>query len=136
MNRELSLAGKCSVESFVSDIIDSLKLARSIHPGKRNSLDALCNRYGIDNSIREFHGAILDAELLGKVYLCMTRGQDSMDFNIPCEKKELETDVIKEKKLKSSLVKKVSSDEYQKHLQYLVNMEREGLAPIFEVIEK
>ena len=56
-------------------ILDSLALARQLHPGQRNSLDALCKRYGIDNSARELHGALLDAEILADVYLAMTGGQ-------------------------------------------------------------
>ena len=56
-------------------ILDSLALARQLHPGQRNSLDALCRRYGIDNSARELHGALLDAEILADVYLAMTGGQ-------------------------------------------------------------
>lgn len=59
-------------------ITDSLKIARQMHMGQRNSLDALCKRYGVDNSHREFHGALLDAELLAKVYLLMTGGQSSL----------------------------------------------------------
>ena len=59
-------------------ITDSLKIARQLHMGQRNSLDALCKRYGVDNSHREFHGALLDAELLAKVYLLMTGGQGSL----------------------------------------------------------
>ena len=54
---------------------DSLALARQMHPGQRNSLDALCKRYNIDNSGRQLHGALLDAQLLGEVYLAMTGGQ-------------------------------------------------------------
>ena len=56
-------------------ILDSLALARQLHPGQRNSLDALCKRYGIDNSARQLHGALLDAEILADVYLAMTGGQ-------------------------------------------------------------
>jgi DNA polymerase-3 subunit epsilon len=53
-------------------------MARDMRPGKRNSLDALCGEYGVDNSNRQFHGALLDAELLAEVYLAMTRGQESL----------------------------------------------------------
>ncbi|MBU3694186.1 MAG: DNA polymerase III subunit epsilon [Rhodocyclaceae bacterium] len=60
------------------DVLDTLPMARELHPGKRNSLDALCERYGVDNSGRTFHGALLDAELLAEVYLAMTRGQESL----------------------------------------------------------
>ena len=81
LNYELIKIGKPRIEELVFDVIDSLKLARSLHPGKRNSLDALCSRYSIDNSERVFHGAILDAQLLGEVYLAMTRGQDSLKID-------------------------------------------------------
>jgi DNA polymerase-3 subunit epsilon len=59
-------------------VIDTLALARSRHPGQRNSLDALCKRYNIDNSRRDLHGALLDAEILAEVYLAMTGGQGSL----------------------------------------------------------
>ncbi|MCB1747495.1 MAG: DNA polymerase III subunit epsilon [Gammaproteobacteria bacterium] len=61
-------------------VFDSLKLAREMHPGQRNSLDALCRRYDIDNAHRELHGALLDAELLAEVYLSMTGGQGSLEL--------------------------------------------------------
>ncbi|MCK8515113.1 DNA polymerase III subunit epsilon [Methylonatrum kenyense] len=66
-------------------VIDTLVMARSMHPGQRNSLDALCRRYEIDNSSREYHGALLDAEILCDVYLAMTGGQAalSLDHNDP-----------------------------------------------------
>ncbi len=64
-------------ESFCG-ILDTLKLARDLHPGARNNLDALCKRYGIDNSHRELHGALLDAEILADVYLMMTGGQTDL----------------------------------------------------------
>ncbi len=59
-------------------VLDSLKMAREMHPGQRNSLDALCRRYQVDNSSRDLHGALLDARLLGDVFLLMTGGQDSL----------------------------------------------------------
>jgi len=66
-----------SVQTICS-VVDTLILARKKHPGQRNSLDALCRRYGIDNSHRDLHGALLDAEILGDVYLMMTGGQTSL----------------------------------------------------------
>ena len=60
------------------DVLDTLALARKMHPGQRNSLDALCKRYEVDNSRRELHGALLDAEILADVYLAMTGGQASL----------------------------------------------------------
>ncbi|MBV8403276.1 MAG: hypothetical protein JO203_03715, partial [Gammaproteobacteria bacterium] len=59
-------------------VLDTLALARDLHPGQRNSLDALCKRYGIDNSARELHGALLDARILADVYLAMTGGQGAL----------------------------------------------------------
>jgi DNA polymerase-3 subunit epsilon len=61
-------------------VVDTLALARSRHPGQRNSLDALCKRYGVDNSRRDLHGALLDAEILAEVYLAMTGGQSALEL--------------------------------------------------------
>jgi DNA polymerase-3 subunit epsilon len=63
------------VRELCGNVIDTLPLARKMHPGQRNSLDALCKRYGVDNSRRELHGALLDAQILMDVYLAMTGGQ-------------------------------------------------------------
>ena len=63
-------------------MIDTLALARELFPGKRNNLDALCERFGVDNAHRTLHGALLDAELLAEVYLAMTRGQESLTIDI------------------------------------------------------
>ncbi len=61
---------------------DTLRMAKELHPGKRNNLDALCERYQVDNARRSLHGALLDAELLAEVYLAMTRGQDSLMIDL------------------------------------------------------
>lgn len=66
----------------VSKVTDTLVQAKEMHPGKRNSLDALCDRYGISNAHRALHGALLDAELLAEVYLAMTRGQNSLSMDL------------------------------------------------------
>ena len=66
------------IETLAFGVIDSLQLARQKHPGQKNSLDALCRRYAVDDSHREYHGALLDAQLLAKVYLAMTGGQTSL----------------------------------------------------------
>lgn len=78
LNKELELAGLGSLGDYEVSVVDTLKLAKELHPGKKNNLDALCDRYQIDNSHRTLHGALLDTELLGEVYLAMTRGQDSL----------------------------------------------------------
>lgn len=66
----------------VDKVTDTLVQAKEMHPGKRNSLDALCDRYGISNAHRALHGALLDAELLAEVYLAMTRGQNSLTIDL------------------------------------------------------
>lgn len=77
--------GTGSVEDY-SGVFDTLAFARSKHPGQRNSLDALCKRYGIDNSHRDLHGALLDAEILADVFLLMTGGQSSLlDEDVPVD---------------------------------------------------
>ena len=78
LNKELSLIGRAPVKDFVAGVIDSLMMAKELFPGKRNSLDALCDRLDVDNSGRTLHGALLDAELLADVYINLTRGQNSL----------------------------------------------------------
>ena len=63
-------------------VLDTLKLAKTMHPGQKNNLDALCKRYQVDNSGRNFHGALLDAQLLAEVYLAMTRGQETLGIEM------------------------------------------------------
>lgn len=75
LNHELELIGLPPLQNVV---VDTLKVAREMHPGKKNSLDALCSRYAIDNAHRSLHGALLDTELLAEVYFAMTRGQESL----------------------------------------------------------
>ena len=78
LNAELRLLKQKPITEVCPSVLDTLKQARELHPGKRNSLDALCERYQIDNTGRTLHGALLDAQLLAEVYLAMTRGQDSL----------------------------------------------------------
>ena len=78
INHELDLIRLDPFQNHCLQIIDTLVLAKELHPGKRNNLDALCERYQIDNSHRTLHGALLDADLLAEVYLAMTRGQESL----------------------------------------------------------
>ncbi|MEE9396027.1 MAG: DNA polymerase III subunit epsilon [Methylococcales bacterium] len=79
LDSEFNLLGSgCKSIQTICSVVDSLVLARKKHPGQRNSLDALCKRYGIDNSHRDLHGALLDAEILADVYLMMTGGQTSL----------------------------------------------------------
>jgi DNA polymerase-3 subunit epsilon len=78
LNSELGRIGLQPIDSMCGKITDTLKMAKDSRPGQRNNLDALCRHFGIDNSKRTLHGALLDAELLAEVYMAMTRGQDSL----------------------------------------------------------
>ncbi len=80
LNTELARNGINERVDEICTVIDTLMLARKKHPGQRNSLDALCRRYGIDNSHRELHGALLDSEILADVYLVLTGGQTSLQL--------------------------------------------------------
>jgi DNA polymerase-3 subunit epsilon len=82
LDHELRRCGRPTLAEVCAAPLDSLLMARDLHPGKRNSLDALCERYGIDNSRRTYHGALLDTELLADVYLAMTRGQESLMMDL------------------------------------------------------
>jgi DNA polymerase-3 subunit epsilon len=82
LNKELELIGREPVTRCVAKVTDSLMMAKELFPGKRNSLDALCDRLDVDNSGRTLHGALLDAELLADVYINLTRGQNSLVMDV------------------------------------------------------
>lgn len=82
LDAELELAGLPDCGDVYARVVDTLALARETFPGKRNSLDALCERFGISNAHRTLHGALLDAQLLAEVYLAMTRGQETLTIDI------------------------------------------------------
>ena len=121
INMELGLIEKPSVESIVANIIDTLKIAKDMRPGQRNSLDALCRFYNIDNSQRSLHGALLDAQLLAEVYLAMTRGQEDLmiDFQYKGSDHFGENNLNRPNNL---YVLKASDDELKSHEAYLSKM--------------
>ena len=85
LDAEFVRLGRPAFRQLIPPVTDSLLLARELHPGKRNSLDALCDRYGVSNAHRTLHGALLDSELLAEVWLAMTRGQDSLMMDLAAE---------------------------------------------------
>jgi DNA polymerase-3 subunit epsilon len=89
LNYEFSLLDREPIDKLCGGVIDTLRMARELRPGKRNNLDALCNEYSIDNSSRQLHGALLDAELLAEVYLAMTRGQESLVMDLESPQQEV-----------------------------------------------
>lgn len=78
LNAELSRIDQPAFKQHVKNVLDTLAMAKELYPGKRNSLDALCERLGVSNAARKFHGGLLDAELLADVYIHLTRGQDAL----------------------------------------------------------
>lgn len=81
LNKELERLGRSPLMGHVAGVLDTLVMAKEMYPGKRNGLDALCDRLGVDNSSRTLHGALLDAELLADVYIQLTRGQHTLGID-------------------------------------------------------
>jgi DNA polymerase-3 subunit epsilon len=91
LNKELELHGRKPFTTYVDGITDTLVMAKEMFPGKRNSLDSLCDRLEVDNSGRTLHGALLDAELLADVYINMTRGQDALLMEVESNDEQTRT---------------------------------------------
>lgn len=134
LNHELGLLELGRVGDVCDSVVDTLKLARDLHPGQRNNLDALCKRYGIDNSNRTLHGALLDAELLADVYMAMTRGQESLMMDIGPQ-----TDVVEESvfvRQQPLTVISANAEELDAHEQYLAELDKAaGGASVWKQLE-
>lgn len=128
LNSELKQAKwKKSLEEYC-DILDTLVLAREKHPGQRNSLDALCKRYDIDNSNRQLHGALLDAEILAFVYLAMTGGQTSLFEQTEVVGARVETQIqeIAALHLANPVVLNASAEEIIEHEEYIAFLKKKS----------
>ena len=126
LDQELALANMGKVLEHAASAMDTLAIARELHPWKKNSLDALCERYAVDNSNRTLHGALLDARLLAEVYLAMTRGQESLAM-------ELESPVAVAiatagVDVSRVVVLRATPEEITAHEKYLDGMEKEATA--------
>lgn len=123
LNSELGLLGLQNIETITAKVTDTLKIAKEMRPGQRNNLDALCKHFGIDNSRRTLHGALLDAELLADVYIAMTRGQKSLNMT-------LEVPVHENLNVQNSyapmLVKLANAQELIAHEEYLTGLAKSG----------
>ena len=135
LNHEISLISKKlnSVDKHVSSITDTLQIAREKHPGQRNSLDALVNRYEVGGYDRELHGALLDSKILGDVYLAMTGGQSTLDFTNQNDVGDQVVQTISSKDTNLNLIiTDVSEEEHKSHLEYLQRMKNEtGVTPVW-----
>lgn len=124
LNKELELAGLPALNNYCPSVIDTLKQAKELHPGKKNNLNALCDRYQIDNSHRTLHGALLDTELLGEVYLSMTRGQDSLLGDGDMQQKETADAIFGDMPRMAVRVVLASDEELLQHTQQLIDIDK------------
>lgn len=110
----------------VTRITDTLVLAKELYPGKRNSLDALCDRYGVSNAHRTLHGALLDAELLAEVYLAMTRGQNSLTIDLVVEESLSQgADAARSAALAEILIVRAGAEELAAHAAVIASLDKE-----------
>jgi len=131
LNHEFGLLNKKNILTKHTSVFDTLELARKLHPGQRNNLDALCKRYKIDNTKRDFHGALLDARLLAEVYLAMTRKQTTLflDDLGSAEDNTTESAQSKSKKTISNKNRNLkiitaTSTELEQHNAYLAKLKK------------
>tara|TARA_B100000925_G_C21890309_1_gene422494 strand:+ start:193 stop:852 length:660 start_codon:yes stop_codon:yes gene_type:complete len=121
LSSELVYSGKeTNYFELNHEVLDTLTISRKQYPGKRNSLDALCTRLEVDNTERNFHGALLDANLLANVYLKMTRGQTSLAMNHTVEDSGL-SDSDQEMPHRDQIIIKADNEELEAHKNYFKN---------------
>ncbi len=123
LNHEFNMLKLPSFDSHINGVIDTLVQAKEMRPGKRNSLDALCEHFGISNAHRKLHGALLDAELLADVYLAMTRGQNSLGMDIVIEQSSGGI-AIEEIALAEIMVLRASDAEEASHIELLDGLDK------------
>ena len=123
LNAEFGLLGLQTIEQMTAKVTDTLKMAKEMRPGQRNNLDVLCKFYGIDNSKRTLHGALLDAELLADVYMAMTRGQESLMMAL--DKPEQQAVALQSSDV-PLMVKRANADELAAHEEYLAGLAKSG----------
>jgi DNA polymerase-3 subunit epsilon len=128
LDMEFSLLDLPATETICPHVLDTLKLAKELYPGKRNNLDALCERYQISNAHRTLHGALLDAELLADVYLAMTRGQESllMEEDIPTARTKAHETRYRRSASAPLLVYRADEAELAAHRQILDGIRKES----------
>jgi DNA polymerase-3 subunit epsilon len=116
IDNELSLSGhEYASITAVATVLDTLELARDLHPGQRNNLDALCKRYEVDNSSRSLHGALLDAEILADVYLAMTGGQADLGLSLESPAASVDAQGVPSAERPVLLVVRASENELSQH---------------------
>ncbi len=125
LDAELALIGRPKLETLCS-VSDTLMMARDLNPGKRNSLDALCERYSVDHSRRTLHGALLDAQLLADCWLAMTRGQETLDIMMMADAEAPSLALADAPRSAAVIVLRASDDELAAHRAMCERIERES----------
>jgi DNA polymerase III subunit epsilon len=129
LDLELRRAKLGKFSDHVAKITDTLAFARELHPGKRNSLDALCERYFVNHANRTLHGALLDARLLAECFLAMTRGQESLVMELETPAQAAAAAALMQVDLTNLIILPALPEEVALHEQYLDAMEKEAKGP-------
>jgi len=128
LDQELGRARLKAFKEYVGQITDTLFMSRELNPGRKASLDALCERYGINNTHRTLHGALLDARLLAECYLAMTRGQESLMMELETPAAAAAAHAALQIDVSSLIVVVAAPDEVALHERYLDAMDKEAKA--------
>jgi len=129
LNAELDRLDMAPIGTVCHGVLDTLRMAKDLHPGKKNNLNVLCERYGVDNSRRTLHGALLDAEILAEVYVAMTRGQESliMDLeNDSAEQQAINQQALADRPRREQRIVRASDDELAQHAALLAAIQKES----------
>jgi len=129
LNSELARLDMAPINSVCHGVQDTLRMAKELFPGKKNNLNALCDRYGVDNSRRTLHGALLDAEILAEVFVSMTRGQESLIIELSNDNSK-QSKIIEQQLIdtptRAQRVMRASDDELEQHDQLLAAIKKES----------
>jgi DNA polymerase-3 subunit epsilon len=129
LDAELARCKLGRLADYVAKVTDTLAFARELHPGRKNSLDALCERYFVNNANRTLHGALLDARLLAECYLAMTRGQESLVMELETPAQAAAAAALMQVDIANLIVLPALPEEVALHEQYLDAMEKEARGP-------
>lgn len=129
LNAELSYLDMAPIDTVCHGVSDTLRMAKELHPGKKNNLNALCDRYGVDNTRRTLHGALLDAEILAEVYVAMTRGQESLIMDLGGDSTQgagasAQMQIVGQRKAQRIVY--ANADELETHEQLLLAIQNES----------
>ncbi|MEO8409585.1 MAG: DNA polymerase III subunit epsilon [Propionivibrio sp.] len=129
LNAELARLDRAPIDAVCHGVSDTLRMAKELYPGKKNNLNALCDRYAVDNSRRTLHGALLDAEILAEVYVAMTRGQESLIMDLrhdSAQNAAASERLLAGTACKARRIVLADADELTQHAQLLAEIQRES----------